>query len=87
VSAEPGRARHTEGLGTDLAGRQDGAALNATFNDRSASCRGRRQHCIEAIAVHDFGHAPGSAHEQNRPGTPRRCDQGAGSDGDVTVGA
>jgi hypothetical protein len=54
-------------VGSQLDGEYGGMELNFTFQNFSPICQSNRESCIKAIAVHEFGHALGLNHEQNRP--------------------
>jgi MYXO-CTERM domain-containing protein len=84
--APPGNPWSYLGKTTPSAGKPN-MLLNLSFDRWCPTCKKDREFSIRAIAIHEFGHALGFDHEQNRSDNPGQCPRDAVGGGDLLLGA
>lgn len=62
-------------IGYALNGVRNGMELNFSFKNFAPNCQTALAYCIKGIAIHEFGHALGLAHEQDHPQSICKDDQ------------
>lgn len=81
---------HVKALGRRIKGRKKGMSLNFTFENFRNACaetEAARALCVRLIAIHEFGHVLGFAHEHNRSDSNEKCTEDEqGSMGNLTIG-
>ncbi|MBP6721528.1 MAG: hypothetical protein KA239_04355 [Bacteroidia bacterium] len=70
ILIDPAAGPHCKDHGTYIDGLVNGMVLNFDWGGCGGSTH---KECVTYVAVHEFGHALGFAHEQNRADAPKQC--------------